>query len=119
MGDSPRLTATEYLDRVFDVIREEARDNAAFAARLVKALGGEVVFDTGQTAALLNPLEIAEQGGEVALRTQVANLEAGDVRAILKTHGLATPVDMRAKGADALIDMLVRRTLERLASRSS
>ena len=45
MAESTRLTPVEYLDRFFDELRAEVRSNPQLAARLVKALGGEVVFD--------------------------------------------------------------------------
>lgn len=119
MGPDTRLSAVEYLDRLFDVIREEARANPEFAARLVKATGGSIVFDADDRAALINPVELAAHGGETALRETLGPLEAVDLRKVLKVHGLASPVDVRGRSKDELVDMLVRRAVERATARTS
>lgn len=113
------LSAAEYLDRLFDVIREEARANPEFAARLVKATGGQIVFDAADRVALINPVELAARGGEPAVREAAVSLSEGDLRKILKAHGLATPVDVRARTRDELTEMMAQRAAERAKSRSS
>ena len=45
MGEDQGLNPIEYLDRFFDELRAEVRSNPKLAARLVKALGGNVVFE--------------------------------------------------------------------------
>lgn len=119
MADRARLTATEYLDRMFDVIREEAAANPEFAARLVNATGGEVVFPATLRATLLNPVALAAQGGEASLRAACAEMSVTDLRKVLKDSGLATPIDVKAKDQTDLLDMLVQRALARASSRSS
>ena len=119
MGDGEEIGAVEYLDRLFDVIREEARANPGFAARLVRATGGEVTFPSSDKAVLLNPLEIAAKTGAQGVLEQFDSLDAATLRRVLKAHNLATPVDVRTRSKDELLDMLSRRAAERVASRSS
>lgn len=117
MDKGARLSAVDYLDRFFEEIRLEARANPDFAARLTRALGGEVVFARGDVVDIANPMEIAANQGEAGLRETFAGIDAANLRKAMRTANLATPVDMRGQDADALMDMLVRRTLAKLAER--
>lgn len=116
MDDGPRIDALTYLDRFFDAVREEARANPAFSARLVEALGGDVVFDSEQAAALLNPLKLAAEG-EAKLRGAAEALSLKDIKSVLRLHSLATSVDTKGRSLDALQDMLVERAIARLGER--
>lgn len=119
MGDGEKIGAGEYLDRLFEVIREEARGNPQFAARLVRATGGEVSFPERDKEVLLNPVDIAAREGAEGVYDQFASMDVSTLRRVLKAHNLATPVDVRAKNKDDLLSMLSRRAMERVASRSS
>ena len=59
MAKDKRLDPVAYLDRFFDEIRDEARNNPKFADRLVKALGAEVVFDDDVKKDVINPFILA------------------------------------------------------------
>ena len=113
------LTAAEYLDRAFEVIREEARDNPAFAARLVKALGGEVVFANAAKREVLNPLAVAAGETEAAMRDIYASLSAAELRGVLRDHNLASSVDVRGLDGPELLEMLVRRARAKSGERMS
>lgn len=119
MGDGEEIGAAEYLDQLFEVIREEARANPEFAARLVRATGGKVVFPERDKAVLLNPLDIAAREGPEGVVDHYTSLDASTLRRVLKEHNLATPVDVRTRSKDDLLDMLARRACERVAARSS
>jgi hypothetical protein len=56
MAESPGLTPVEYIDRFFDELRMEVRSNPKLAARLVKALGGTVVFEDEAKAEIASPI---------------------------------------------------------------
>ena len=62
MAESPGLTPVEYIDRFFDELRAEVRSNPKLAARLVKALGGNVVFEDETKAEVANPYQLASSG---------------------------------------------------------
>ncbi|MCI4644488.1 MAG: hypothetical protein MRY64_06870 [Hyphomonadaceae bacterium] len=119
MGNGEKIGAAEYLDRLFEVIREEAHANPEFAARLIRATGGEVTFPEKDKAVLLNPLDIAAREGAEGVVDQYASLDASTLRRVLKTHNLATPVDVRTRSKEDLLNMLAQRACERVASRSS
>ena len=119
MGDGETLGAGEYLDRLFDVIREEALGNPEFAARLVRATGGQVTFPERDKEVLLNPVEIAAREGAEGVHDQFASRDVSTLRRVLKAHNLATPVDVRGKKKEDLLGMLSRRAMERVAARSS
>ncbi|MEM9740481.1 MAG: hypothetical protein AAF829_11485 [Pseudomonadota bacterium] len=113
------MNSTEFLDRLFDVIRDEARANPAFAARLVKAAGGQVTFTERDKVAVLNPLEVAAEGGPNAVRSAFETLDPLQLRTLLKEHNLASAIDVRSRGKADLLDMLAVRATARVASRSS
>ena len=117
MDDDARVDAVSYLDRFFDAIRDEARANPALAARLVEALGGEVVFEAKDQVALFNPLKLAAKGGS-ALETAADGLTAAQLKAVMKAHNLATPVDVRGRSKEELGALLVERARARLSERS-
>lgn len=118
MDDGSRIDALTYLDRFFDAVRDEARSNPAFSARLVEALGGEIVFPGEDKLALLNPLKLAAVG-EDQLRNAITGLTPKDLKSVLKANNLATPVDMRGLSVDDLGEMLVARALNRLNERTN
>ncbi len=113
------LSPAEYLDQAFDVIREEARDNPGFAARLVKALGGEVVFPNSAKREVLNPLTVAAGETEAAMRDIYASLSAAELRGVLRDFNLASAVDVRGLDGPVLLDMLVRRAKAKVGERMS
>ncbi|NBC21282.1 MAG: hypothetical protein GVY06_09630 [Alphaproteobacteria bacterium] len=119
MEDGEGLSAVDYLDQAFEVIREEARDNPAFAARMVKALGGEVVFPNSAKRDILNPLSVAASETETAMRNLYSGLSAAELRGVLREHNLASSVDVRGLAGPDLLDMLVRRAREKAAERMS
>ena len=119
MGDGQTIGASEYLDRLFEVIREEARANPEFAARLIRATGGAVEFPERDKAVLLNPVDIAAREGPEGVTDQYASMDASTLRRVLKEHNLATPVDVRGRNKSDLLDMLSRRAMERVSARSS
>ncbi len=119
MDTGKRLDALACLDRFFEEIRDEARGNPAFAARLVKALGGEIVFDAADRRHLLNPIAMALSGDEARFRAEFAAMVAADLRAVLRDFNLASAVDMRGRDKAELVDMLWQRALAKGQERAS
>ncbi len=113
------LSAAEFLDRAFEIIREEARDNPAFAARLVKALGGDVVFPDTARREVLNPISVAASETEAAMRSLYESFSAAQLRGVLRDHNLASAVDTRGLDGPALLDMLVHRARAKARERMS
>ncbi|HPN05628.1 MAG TPA: hypothetical protein PK050_07435 [Hyphomonadaceae bacterium] len=118
MGEGKALTPVEYLDRFFDELRDEVRSNPKLAERLVKALGGEVVFDDDAKAEIANPFALAT-GSKAKFLSVFSSMKAGDIRKILKENNLATRIDMAGKSTDQLVEMMYNRAAMKVQERKS
>ncbi|OYW43591.1 MAG: hypothetical protein B7Z38_00885 [Rhodobacterales bacterium 12-64-8] len=118
MAESPGLTPVEYIDRFFDELRMEVRSNPKLAARLVKALGGNVVFEDEAKAEIASPYQLAA-GDKARFFSVFGSLKLGDIKKVLKDHNLATRVDMTGKNAEQLVEMLYARASRKVNERKS
>lgn len=119
MAESTRLTPVEYLDRFFDELRTEVRSNPQLAARLVKALGGEVVFESDDKSEVANPYSLVAQGSKAKFLAVFGSMKLAEIKKVLKKNNLATPVDMNGKSADQLVEMMFERASSKVNERSS
>lgn len=119
MAEDPGLTASEYLDRFFDELRDEVRANPKFASRVVKALGGTVVFENEARADVANPYILAANGSKSQFYSTFASMKIGQIRQVLRDNNLATRLDMAGKSAEQLIDMLFDRASTKVNERKS
>jgi hypothetical protein len=118
MGEGPQLTPVEYLDRFFDELRDEVRSNPKFAARLVKALGGDVVFEDTAKADVANPYALAT-GPKAKFLSVFGAMKLGEIKKVLKDNNLATRIDMNGKNAAQLVEMLYNRAAAKVQERTS
>lgn len=118
MGEGPGLNPVEYLDRFFDELRAEVRSNPALAARLVKALGGNVVFDDAAKSEVANPYLLVT-GPKATFLSVFGSMKLGEIRKVLKDNNLATRIDMNGKNADQLVEMLHARAAAKVHERKS
>lgn len=96
----------EALDRFFAVVRQEASDNPSFAARLLGALGANVVFRGEAAVNSVDPLLVALKGHD-EFRTTFLSFSVKDLKAIVKDFGLATTADMKGKTkAPQIVDQM-------------
>jgi hypothetical protein len=119
MAEDQRLSAADYLDRFFDELRSEVRANPKLAERLVKALGGEVVFDQDVRAEVANPYQLAGAAPKSQFYAVYSNLKTSQLRKVLKDYNLATGIDMSGKSAGQLVDMLYTRAAAKVGERKS
>jgi hypothetical protein len=105
MGEGQGLSPVEYLDRFFDELRAEVRSNPKLAARLVKALGGNVVFEDTTRSEVANPYALVT-GPKATFLAVFGSMKLNEVKKVLKDNNLATRVDMNGKTAEQLIEML-------------
>jgi hypothetical protein len=119
MAESTRLTPVEYLDRFFDELREEVRSNPRLAARLVKALGGNVVFDDADKVDVANPYSLAASGNKAKFLSVFSSMKLPEIRKVLKDNNLATRIDMNGKTAGQLVEMLYDRASSKVSERKS
>lgn len=109
--------ALEALDRFLEELRREFRANPEFAYRVVRALGAEVTFDGKDAAKLLNPRELVTTRPEEAARAVLGSLTLSELRTVAKHSNLATPVDLKGKDKDAVVDMIYRRAVAKADER--
>jgi len=119
MAQGPGLTPVEYIDRFFDELRAEVRSNPALAARLVKALGGNVVFEDEARSEVANPYALAASSTKAQFFAVFGSLKLTQLKKLLKDHNLATRVDMNGKSADQLVSMLYERARNKVSERKS
>lgn len=119
MAEGPGLTPVEYIDRFFDELRAEVRANPKLAARLTKALGGNVVFEDATKVEVANPYALAASGDKAQFLTVFGSMKSNDLKKILKDYNLATRIDMAGKNTDQLIDMLYTRASRKVLERKS
>jgi hypothetical protein len=119
MAEDPRLTPADYLDRFFDELRNEVRTNPKFAARLVKALGGTVVFEDEAKADIANPYALAAEGSKTRFYSVFGSMKPTQVKKVLRENNLATGVDMANKSVAQLIDMMFERASSKVKERKS
>ena len=119
MAEDQRLSAVEYIDRFFDELREEVRSNPRLAARLVKALGGNVVFEDEDKAEIANPYVLAASGARSRFYSVYGAMKPAEIKKVLKQNNLATTIDMNGKSAAQLVDMLFERASGKVSERKS
>jgi hypothetical protein len=119
MAEGTGLTPVEYIDRFFDELRDEVRSNPQLAARLVKALGGNVVFEDSTRAEVANPYQLAAAGSKAAFLSVFGAMKPGDLKRVLKDYNLATRIDMTNKTPQQLVDMLYDRAAMKVSERKS
>lgn len=119
MAENQGLSAVDYIDRFFDELRTEVRSNPKLAARLVKALGGEVVFADEAKADVANPYVLAGTGSKTRFYAVYSGLKPNEIRKVLRQNNLATTVDMNGKTPNQLVDMLFERASGKVSERKS
>ncbi len=119
MAQGPGLTPVEYIDRFFDELRAEVRANPALAARLVKALGGNVVFEDETKADVANPYALAASATQAQFHAVFGSMKLAQLKKMLKDHNLATRIDMNGKSADQLVAMMYARAMNKVSERRS
>ena len=119
MAEDERLDAVTYLDRFFDELRDEVRTNPKFADRLVKAMGGKVVFDETTKTEIANPYILVAESSKSEFYSVFSPLKQSQLKKILKDNNLATSVDVRGKSASQLVDMLYDRASLKITERKS
>ena len=119
MAESPRLSAVDYIDRFFDELRVEIRANPKLAARLVRALGGHVIFENEAKTEAANPYALAAEGDRVRFYSVFGSMKISEIRRVLRDNNLATRVDITGKNQQQLVDMLYARASRKVTERRS
>lgn len=123
MTDRSQLNPAEALERIFEVIRQEAAANPTFSRRMLEAVGVSVKF-TGPDAKLAaDPVLVAARHEYDEFREMFQSFADADLRKMLKNFGLAT--DEQIKGVKTkpkkvgFIDLLWDGARRKIAERSA
>ncbi len=77
MDTKRKIDATEALDKLFQIVRQEALGNPTFARRLLEAVGYTVEFRGEEALVAVDPVLVAMRGREEFRRTFVSMPLAG------------------------------------------
>jgi hypothetical protein len=93
-GDA--LDPKEALDRLFEVIRDEAISNPSFGRRMLSAMGCRVVFTGSDALSAADPVLAAATMDYPAFREMFTSFAEKDLKALLTNFALATAEDVKA-----------------------
>jgi hypothetical protein len=91
-----QLSPTQALERIFEVIRQEAAANPTFARRMLDATGVNVAFTGPEAAAAADPILAAARNEYDQFREMFQSFTEPDLKKMLKNYALAT--DEQIKG---------------------
>lgn len=91
-----KVGPAEALERIFEVIRQEAAGNPTFARRMLEAAGVTVVFSGPDAALAADPVILAARGDYAAFRESFLGLPEKDLKAMIKGFGLATDEQVKS-----------------------
>ena len=95
MNDKPRLTPAEALDKLFEVIRDEALSNPTFARRMLGAVGCQVVFNGSDAVSSADPIMVAAAGDFSVFHEMFMTFAEKDLKALIASFNLATAEDVK------------------------
>lgn len=105
-----RVQPAQALERLFEVIREEAAANPNFAKRMLEASGVTVAFTGPEAVVVADPVVTAARMDYAAYCEMFQTFSEGDLKKMLKGYSLAT--DEQVKGVTTkpkkigLVDLL-------------
>ncbi len=114
-----KISPAEALERIFEVVREEATSNPTFAKRMLDAAGVTVVFSGPDAAKVADPIVAAARGDYASFRESFIGFPEKSLKDLIKGFALAT--NEQVKGVktepkqDGLVDLMwegARRKLE-------
>jgi hypothetical protein len=115
------MTPGEALERIFEVIREEAASNPKFAHRMLEAAGVTVVFSGPDAAKIADPIVAAAHGDYASFRESFLGFPEKDLKALLKGFALATDEQVRSVKTkpkqSGLVDLLWEGAQRKLTER--
>ena len=105
-----RVSSNEALEKIFEVIRQEAASNPKFARRMLEAASVTVVFQGTEAAKMVDPLVQASRHEYADFRESFLTFSEKDLKAILKGFALATDEQVKSVKSkpkqSGLVDLL-------------
>ena len=93
---SKSVSPGEALERIFEVIREEAVANPTFARRLLDAADVTVVFSGPDAAKVADPILIAARADYAGFRESFMGFPEKDLKGLIKGFALATDEQIKS-----------------------
>lgn len=93
---SKSVSPGEALERIFEVIREEAVANPTFARRLLDAADVTVVFSGPDAAKVADPILIAARANYAGFRESFMGFPEKDLKGLIKGFALATDEQIKS-----------------------
>ena len=84
------VSPSEALERIFEVIRDEAAANPTFARRMLDAVGVTVVFSGPEAAKVADPIIAAARSDYASFRESFLGFTEKDLKSLIKGFALAT-----------------------------
>ena len=103
------VSAEAALSAFFRAVKDEAMVSPAFRARLIDALGVNVLYEGEEQFEGANPIKQAGLWSEDAFLRIWSKASMKQIRDVLKSYQLATPEDMKGKKRPQLVAMLYDR----------
>lgn len=112
MISKPPIDPATALDKLFQVVREEALANPRFARRLLEVTGHTVQFRSEEALVAIDPILVAKQGAD-EFRATFVSMKPADVKKVAIASGIWSPSERPPKAIGEFVDILWRRACER------
>jgi len=101
------------LDKLFQVVREEALANPRFGRRLLEAVGHPVIYRGEEALSAVDPILVAMRGYK-EFRTTFLSMRAAEIKKIGRVSGLLVGANRLPTAVGDLVDLLWDRARQRL-----
>lgn len=117
----PTQSPDEALGMIFEIIRQEASRNPAFARRLLDAAGVPVQFIGPDAVSAADPVIAAARNEYAEFREMFLSFSEPELKKLLKGHALATDEQVKKVSTkpkkDGMVDLLWDGARRRIAER--
>jgi hypothetical protein len=107
------IDPAEALDKLFQIVREEAQANPRFNRRLLEAVGHPVYFRGEEALSAVDPVLVAMRGYH-EFRATFLSMKAAEIKKIGKASGLLVGTNRLPTVVGELVDLLWDRAHQRL-----
>jgi hypothetical protein len=88
----------EALERLFEVIRQEAAASPKFARRMFDAVSAPIVFTGTDAGVAADPIILASKGDHTQFMETFVTFAEADLKKMIKNYSLATAEDVKNAG---------------------
>ena len=96
---SQKLSPGEALERLFEVIRQEALASPTFARRMLDAVSTPVTFTGAEAGDAVDPIILAAKADHTQFMETFVTFKDSDLKKIIKSYSLGTAEDVKTATA--------------------